>query len=313
MAMDKNKLWKWLLLGFLVIWSITLVTPLDQKVKLGLDLRGGTSFVLEVDEADVAKKMVEAGEAESVEKISDSDLKKKIKQVQEIAIEVIRSRIDILGTSEPEIYPEGDSRIVVRIPGADAETRAEAKAQMSRDAVLTFKLIHQESDAWVAELMAEGKIPEGYKMGGQDSGGLFLLRDKSVPDEKLDRAYRENLKKFGGKRAHYMLMEDRHQDGSKIYRPQFVEHRKQLGGDTIKDASVTYDQMTSVPKISLEFNSEGKKTFGRVTEQYGPKEDGSFRLLAIILDDKLYSSPRINEPIYSGRAEISGSWKRAAS
>ena len=38
--MDKNKLWKWLLLGFLVIWSLALVTPLDQKIKLGLDLKG---------------------------------------------------------------------------------------------------------------------------------------------------------------------------------------------------------------------------------------------------------------------------------
>ena len=70
-------------------------------------------------------------------------------------MEVIRNRIDILGTAEPEIYPEGDSRIVVRLPGADAETRAEAKAQMSRDAVLNFKLVHQESDTWVAELLAE--------------------------------------------------------------------------------------------------------------------------------------------------------------
>jgi len=306
--MDKNKLWKWLLLGFLVVWSLTLVTPLDQKVKLGLDLKGGSSFVVEVDADDVAKKMVEAGEAATVEEISASDLNKQIALVQEIAVEVIRNRIDVLGTAEPEIYPEGDSRIVVRLPGADSETRAEAKAQMSRDAVLTFKLIHLESDAWVAELLAAGKIPEGYKMGGQDRGGVFLIRDLSVADEVLDRDFYEQLKKFGGKRADYMLMEDRAQDGSKIYRPQFVERRKQLGGDTVQNAFVTYDQMTSVPKISLEFDSEGKKTFGRVTEAHGPKEDGSFRLLAIILDDKLYSAPRINEPIYSGRAEISGSF-----
>jgi len=72
--MDKNKLWKWLLLGFLVLWSITLVTPLDQKVKLGLDLKGGSSFVVEVDAEDVAKKMVESDEAESVESISEAAL-----------------------------------------------------------------------------------------------------------------------------------------------------------------------------------------------------------------------------------------------
>ncbi|MEN8254326.1 MAG: protein translocase subunit SecD [Verrucomicrobiota bacterium] len=305
--MDKNKLWKWLLLGFLVIWSIALVTPLDQKVKLGLDLRGGSSFVVEVDADDVAKKMVENpdNEISSVEEISASDLKKEVERVQEIAVEVIRNRIDVLGTSEPEIYPEGDSRIVVRLPGADAETRAEAKAQMSRDAVLTFKLVHKESDLWVRELMAQGQIPRGFKLAGN---GEFLIRDMEIADAELDRDFYEELKSFGGKRADFMLMEDRVQDGSKIFRPQFVERRKQLGGDTVQNAFVTYDQMTSVPKISLEFDGEGKKTFGNVTEQYGPTEEGEYRLLAIILDDKLYSAPRINEPIYSGRAEISGSF-----
>ncbi len=305
--MDKNKLWKWLLLAFLVVWSLTLVTPLDQKIKLGLDLKGGSSFVLEVDSADVAKKMVEAEEAETVEEISESKLRDKVRLVQEIAVEVIRNRIDVLGTSEPEIYPEGDSRIVVRIPGADAATRAEAKAQMSRDAVLTFKLIHKDGDIWASELAAEGRFPKGYKMGGQDRG-VFLIRDMSVPDEELDREFFEQLKKFGGKRADYMLMADRATDGSEIYRPQFVERRKQLGGDTVQNAFVTYDQMTSVPKISLEFDGEGKKIFGRVTDQYGPTPEGVYRQLAIILDDKLYSAPTINEPIYSGRAEISGNF-----
>ena len=308
MAMDKNKLWKWLLLGFLVLWSLTLVLPFDQKVKLGLDLRGGSSFVVEVDADDVAKKMVEDGTVESIEGISASELKKRIKRVQEIAVEVIRNRIDVLGTSEPEIYPEGDSRIVIRIPGAGAETRAEAKAQISRDAVLAFKLLHQESDAWVAELMAEGKIPEGYKIGGQNRGGTFLIRDMSVPDEVLDRAFFEKLKKFGGKRADYMLMEDRASDGSKIFRPQFVERRIQMTGDTIKYASVAPDPMTSEIKISLEFDKKGAKEFGRITEQYARTESQEGRFLAIILDDKLYSAPHLNEPIYGGSASISGSF-----
>jgi len=233
--MDKNKLWKWLLLGFLVIWSIALVTPLDQKVKLGLDLKGGSSFVVEVDADDVAKKMVENpdNEISSVEEISASDLKREVERVQEIAVEVIRNRIDVLGTSEPEIYPEGDSRIVVRLPGADAETRAEAKAQMSRDAVLTFKLVHKESNLWVRELLTQGQVPRGFKLAGN---GEFFIRDMEIADAELDRDFYEDLKKFGGKRADFMLMKDSLKDGSKIYRPYYIERRKQLGGDTVANA-----------------------------------------------------------------------------
>jgi SecD/SecF fusion protein len=307
--MDKNKLWKWLLLGFLVIWSLTLVTPLDQKVKLGLDLKGGSSFVVEVDAEDVAKKMVESGDAESVETISESDLKEQVKNVQDIAVEVIRNRIDVLGTAEPEIYPEGDRRIVVRLPGADADTRAEAKAQMSRDAVLTFKLVHLQSDAWVSELVASAQVPQGFKLAGQDGAGPYYIRDRAaMTDDQLDRTFFEVLKRFGGKHADFMLMEDRLQDGSSIFRPEYIERRRQLGGDTVKDAFVTYDQMTSLPAISLEFDNEGKQAFGRVTDENSPKEDGTYRRLAIILDDTLYSAPRINEAIWSGRAEISGSF-----
>jgi SecD/SecF fusion protein len=306
--MDKNKLWKWLLLGFLLIWSITLVTPIDQKVRLGLDLKGGSSFVVEVDAEDVAKKMVEAGDAESVEEISASALNNEIKEVQQIAVEVIRNRIDVLGTSEPEIYPEGDRRIVVRLPGADADTRAEAKAQMSRDAVLTFKLVHKESATWVRELLIEGRVPYGFKQAG---GGEFLIRDLDVPDAELDRDFFDGLKGFGEKRADFMLQEDRLQDGSKVFRPAYIERRRQLGGDTIKDAGLDYDQLNQV-RIALEFDKEGAKTFAKVTESYSPQGSQNAsdvgRQLAIILDDKLYSTPVLRTPIYSGNAVIEGSF-----
>jgi SecD/SecF fusion protein len=301
--MDKNKLWKWLLLGILALWSVSLVTPLSQKVKLGLDLKGGSSFVVEVDAADVAKKMVEDGKADSLETLPDSKLNAEVKRVREIAVEVIRNRIDVLGTAEPEIYPEGDTRIVVRLPGADAQTRAEAKAQMSKDAVLSFKLVHVESEDWVRELTASGQVPEGFKMAGQDYAGPFFIRDRAaLPDEKLDRAYYERLKRFGNKTADFMLMEDQLQDDSRVYRPRYINRRSELGGDTVVNANVEPNSMTGSPEITLEFDSKGKEAFARVTEA------NVGRQLAIILDDKLYSAPNLKEAIYGGRASISGSF-----
>jgi len=321
--MDKNKLWKWLLLGFLVLWSITLVSPpFDKfneegvrvqkgKIKLGLDLQGGSSFVVEVDADDVAKKMMEADDKIlSVEEIGSGDLKNKIKEVQEIAVEVIRGRIDVIGTTEPEIYPEGDNRIVVRIPGADAETRAEARTQMLLDAVLIFKLVHTENETWLAELMDENKIPEAFKYGGKDGNGVFFLRDKSVPDARINRDYFEKLKDFGNKRAaDYMLMEDRLKDGSKVYRPVFVETRTRLDGDVVKDANAFRDPMTSEIKINLDLNAAGSKKFDKVANEFGSQNaNDPGRRLAIILDDKLRSAPTLRERNYHGTAVISGSF-----
>lgn len=315
--MDKNKFWKWLLLAIMLLFSIALIyPPVDKtnehgaviqkgKIKLGLDLRGGSSFVVEVDADDVARKMVESGKAASVDQIKEGALKEQISQVREIAVEVIRNRIDVLGTSEPEIYPEGESRIVVRLPGADPETRAEAKAQISRDAVLSFKMVHQESERWVADLLRQGLAPRGFMLS---TAGGYYIRDLSVPDQELDRTYWNELKNFGPSHpAAFMLMEDELSDGSPIYRPYYVEHRIQLGGDTIQNAFVSYDSMTSQPRISLEFDAQGTKIFGQVTESYSP-QGNIRRAMAIILDDKLYSAPMINEAIYSGRAEISGAF-----
>ena len=224
--MDKNKLWKWLLLLFLVIWSFALITPLEKKVKLGLDLKGGSSFIVEVDQEDVARKLIESGQYSSTELIDENELNNEVKEVQQIAVEVIRNRIDVLGTSEPEIYPEGDNRIVVRLPGADSETRSEAKSQISKDAVLSFKLVHIESAQWIDEIVASNILPPGFRIVSQDRNGPIYVRDRSVlGDEQLDRSYFNRLKRLGNKPADFMLMEEGLSDGSTVYRPEYVENR----------------------------------------------------------------------------------------
>ncbi len=310
--MNSSPIAKWsiciIFLIFLSLFYKDYVFPLED-IKLGLDLKGGSSFVVEVDRDDVATKLIETEQFESIDSIPIDVLNEQINLVQDIAIEVIRNRIDILGTSEPEIYPEGDSRIVVRLPGADSENRAEAKAQISRDAVLNFKLIHAQSPTWINELTQIGLVPEGFKIGERSNLGIYYIRDNSIlKDHELDRNYYMNLKGFGDKPADFMLMEERTIDGSIIYRPEYIERRIRIGGQTIKNASVEPDPITGLISISLEFNDEGKKTFGRVTEQFSPKSDGTVRRLGIILDNKLYSAPRINEAIYAGRASISGSF-----
>ena len=220
----------------------------------------------------MASKLVERDAATSVETISPSQLKSEVRKVREIAVEVIRNRIDVLGTSEPEI-PEGEARIVVRLPGVDTQTRAEAKAQISKDAVLSFKLIHPKSREWVRALSARGSIPTGFRLVGEDRTGPILVRDpQALADGLLDRDYFSRLKRFGNQAADFMLMEERLSDGSTVFRPEYVERRRQLGGDSIKDASVSYEPMTGLPSISLEFDKEGKKAFGRITEMYQPQE-----------------------------------------
>jgi SecD/SecF fusion protein len=68
------------------------------KIKLGLDLQGGTSFLVEMD----MSKLTDTNEASGA-----------LSQ----AVEVIRKRVDRFGVAEPIIQPAGDNRILIQLPG----------------------------------------------------------------------------------------------------------------------------------------------------------------------------------------------------
>ena len=310
--MNKNAMWKWLALIAMTAWSLALVTPVREKVKLGLDLKGGTSFTVQVDRSEVRKLVLEKDETLEGTAL-ESAVRDEIKRTQGVALEVIRSRVDGLGIAEPEIYPLLEDRIVIRLPGVDVNKRTEAKNSIMSVAFLEFRLVHTDSDEWVNELFNTGMAPAGFRISRSQSGTFYVRDREAISDKEMDRAFWEDLKRFGARRsAEFMLMKDSLADGSTVYTPLYVEIRKQLTGSALKDAKVDYDQYTR-PYISLTFNRAGGERFGKVTAAYAPRGDNNLnsdtgRRLAIILDGKLYSAPVIQEAIYSGSAQITGSF-----
>ena len=74
-----------------------------------------------------------------------------------------------------------------------------------------------------------------------------------------------------------------------------------LTGDTLINAQVSFDQSRfNEPYVAIEFNAKGAGIFSEVTGANVGKR------LAIVLDGKVHSAPRINERIPSGRASITG-------
>lgn len=74
----------------------------------------------------------------------------------------------------------------------------------------------------------------------------------------------------------------------------------ELTGQYLKKAEMQFDQTAYKPYIAIEFNDEGAKIFEEVTGRNVGK------LLAIYIDDQLYSSPVVQEKISGGRAQITG-------
>ena len=74
-----------------------------------------------------------------------------------------------------------------------------------------------------------------------------------------------------------------------------------LTGDTLVNAEVKFDQSRfNEPYVAIEFNAKGAAVFSEITGANVEKR------LAIVLDGKVHSAPRINERIPSGRASITG-------
>ncbi|MDD5348654.1 MAG: protein translocase subunit SecD [Chthoniobacteraceae bacterium] len=116
----------------------------QSKINLGLDLQGGTSFLIRLEK--------ETG-------------RENTKQVLDQAVEVIRKRVDKFGVSEPVITPEGTDRILVQIPGLDAEKIADAREQLKKVAKLEFRLVHPDTDRLIPAIEAgQAPIPPGYRI-----------------------------------------------------------------------------------------------------------------------------------------------------
>jgi SecD/SecF fusion protein len=131
------------LTALLVTFSIVTIWPPQKKIALGLDIQGGTSFLIRLVPGD---KTINKGMLDQ-------------------AVEVIRKRVDYFGASEPIISPVGNDRILVQIPGLDTAKIQEARDQLSRVAKLEFRLVYPDNGERLRAIDAgQQVIPPEYRI-----------------------------------------------------------------------------------------------------------------------------------------------------
>jgi protein-export membrane protein SecD/preprotein translocase SecF subunit len=305
--------WKWLVIFGLVVTSIFLCTPATNvydadgnlvrhgKIRLGLDLDGGTSFALVLDEEELRARLEEEN-PDAPKADIDALFKQAVASANETAVEIVRNRIDSLGTEEPVITKGQDGRIYVEIPGATAEQREQAERMIKSAAFLEFYLVATDNDEKCADLFAKGQAPQGYQVS---RAGSYYVRNEKVPAPD-PRA----LRRFGnpGPTKIFLLEKDRVEGSDQeIYRPLFVERKAKMTGAHLSNAGTTTDDMSRMV-VTLAFDSVGTKQFAQVTGKYAATDTRAGRYMAIVLDGVSYSHPYLKEPITGGHAVISGSF-----
>jgi SecD/SecF fusion protein len=143
------------LASMLVAFSIATIWPPEKKIALGLDIKGGTSFLIKLQQLDKDKPITPG--------------------LLDQAVEVIRKRVDYFGAGEPIISPVGQDRILVQIPGLDTAKIQEAREQLSKVAKLEFRLVYPDNgerlgaiDKGTEVVPPEYKI-ENYKHVAEDN------------------------------------------------------------------------------------------------------------------------------------------------
>ena len=150
----------------------------------GLDLQGGTEFLLEVQGNPNPSALDQA-------------------------ISVIRKRLDTLGTREISIQPEGKDRLKIQIPGLQGAEVGETEKILSQVAKLEFNLVPQNAQEILAATqanMVNGKptLPYQYALdyevlpllekdaSGKDIPGQYLVVEKKVQmsGKHVTHAYR---------------------------------------------------------------------------------------------------------------------------
>jgi len=243
------------------------------SVRLGLDLRGGTSVTLQPRASNEANKVT----SEAIDQ----------------AVSIIRQRVNSLGVAESEVTAQGSGanrQIVISVPGESGRRVVDLVGQTAE---LRFRQVLAESAALGGAGTDKATPPAGVSA---DINARFAALDCSNP---------ANLKGTGADSPSETIVACSRTGTSK-----YILGPAEVLGRQVSKASAGIDQQgASAWYVLLTFDGEGTKAFAaqtaRVTSLPSPQNQ-----VAIVLDGLVVSAPSIREAIPSGNAQITGSFSQ---
>ena len=240
----------------------------SSSIRLGLDLNGGVEFYLKLDQL------------KNLDEKKRKEVSESFDRYREVAIEILRKRLEAERIFEAEIAKFGKDQIVLRAPVVAKDEKAKLLDIIKNSARLEFRLVHEENDRLIEQNLAKFKQehPDGSKAEEQK-----FLADNAP----------ENYE--------FLTVLDTDKNKQSVLRYYYVSLDVEMDGSNIRRADAVKDQWGK-RQISLGFNSQGGQDFAEVTGR------NVHRQLAIVLDGRLYCAPNIVQKITGGDAQITGSF-----
>jgi len=275
----------------------------NKPVALGLDLRGGSHLVLEVDGSELRRERSRTLADEARRMLREADTPWRGVETSERGVVVLlrsaaqqQRALDVLAAlSNPvgaarkdlDITPRGED-------GIELVFTAEGQHQsITRAVEQSLEVIRQRVDqVGVSE-------PTIQRVGAD----RILVQLPGLQDPAQLRALLGSTAKM----SFHMLGDTSSPDGIRTLQDSEgnsypVRNSVALSGDRLSDASAGFDQQTREPVVNFRFDRAGAREFAAITEA------NVGRPFAIVLDGKVLSAPVIREPITGGSGQISGNF-----
>ncbi|HEX5318986.1 MAG TPA: protein translocase subunit SecD [Stellaceae bacterium] len=280
-----------------------------KQVSLGLDLRGGSYLLLEVDFAAAQKERLNTIVDSVRNKLRDAHIGYTGLAVDKDAIvftlrepERTEDAKKALGTIDPELVVDigAGGAGTIRFNSIAANSRRQQAVAQSIE-IIRRRVDETGTKEPTIQSQGTNRIlvqlpgidnPEHVKqLLGRTAKLTFQLVDTTVT---LDDARR-------GRMPPGDEILNSQESGRGNNAPAYVVHKRvMVGGDTLTDAQATFQN--NEPVVSFRFDAAGAKRFGDATRENVGKP------FAIVLDNKVISAPVIREAILGGSGIISGSF-----
>ena len=273
----------------------------NQKLNLGLDLRGGSQLLLEVDfdsyHNDILKNM-----SEEINYSLQRDLIRFIVSVQGDSVNIKyfddsatkKIKKTILEINPNTTIIESNENLNVSLSGKEID---KLKRSLISQSIEIIRRRIDENGTKEPTIQAQGsdrillQVP-GIKdssevkrlLGTTAKMSFHFVSDSTFSGDDVTKLLDSNSIRVAD-------------DQNRIY---IIQKEAAINGDLLTDANPTFFE--NQPAVSFKFNKEGKRKFATLTsENIG-------RIFAIVLDNKVITAPRINASINQGTGIISGNF-----
>ncbi|MDR1472090.1 MAG: protein translocase subunit SecD [Synergistaceae bacterium] len=227
--MLKRDKWRLGIIAAVLVVSIAAVFPIDGRVRLGLDLKGGAHIVMQARGTDEIPL--------DYARIDDT---------MNSLISVLRNRIDQYGITEPLIQREGSDRVAIDLPGIDDPEAA--LELIGRMAVLEFRQVAAKGPS------APPRVERKNYRSDED------FDRASANWEMLNQEFERSLKSFDMAVSEDSSRHFARGDAGETY----LLGETYVTGKDLSGTEATYDELRK-PAVSLSFSGAGAVAFEAAT------------------------------------------------